>query len=513
MDVFETIGSLPKKITDVTDAIAKGMEALNKMVNNLGAAVNSVNTLNPVSKSFFDGLSKVAEAGGNFVQSLDSLSDTVGRIKDAAKALDHGKDVMTASRLVVDAVFDSVTGHFHADVNQQVFSDFDQKWDVWAKTVNEIYGQFKPADQNNVLENLAKNMFGENVFYFGSAIKNESAGIFGGIADFENALHAFRGNYRDISVAVQKIEKGVKGIIAATEKTAGSINNMLKTIHSKNGKPGEGNPILSYIENLHDRKAVAIMDKVLSAGGGAATLWSDGVGIQLALKSKDPKAVFSAGKKTFDDVKKIIKGLKAEDKTKGSEKGKKDSSATEPPKDSSADQSEEQKQDDWDTTLQQVPRTDSYVCSKARMKCTYGDRMSTLTVFPERTIWLTGEPQANISDHVALKNIEPFGNCHTTSYPLTGAATAANHGRLTPRPCVPNTPFPWTGGKNDVLLKGQPALLKSSTCKCVWGGTITLVQDGQKEGTYTNLEKERASSLDELNAGMVKRNSKDKGKL
>ena len=123
---------------------------------------------------------------------------------------------------------------------------------------------------------------------------------------------------------------------------------------------------------------------------------------------------------------------------------------------------------------------DSYVCSTARIQCSCGDKISTLTVFPDRTVWLTGQPQANISDHTSLKNIAPFGRCHTTAYPPTGAATAAAHGKLTPMPCVPNTPFPWMGGKNDVILKGQPALLKSSTLKCICGGTITITFDGQK---------------------------------
>lgn len=134
--------------------------------------------------------------------------------------------------------------------------------------------------------------------------------------------------------------------------------------------------------------------------------------------------------------------------------------------------------------------SDSYVCSKAKIKCSCGDKISTLTVFPDRTIWLTGEPQANISDHISMKNIAPFGRCHTTAYPATGAATAANHGHLTPMPCVPNTPFPWMNGKNDVLLKGQPALLKSSSCKCVWGGTITLTYDGQTEGNKAPVSTE-----------------------
>lgn len=143
---------------------------------------------------------------------------------------------------------------------------------------------------------------------------------------------------------------------------------------------------------------------------------------------------------------------------------------------------------------------DSYVCSKAKIKCSCGDKISTLTVFPDRTIWLTGEPQANITDHISMKHIAPFGKCHTTAYPATGSATAANHGRLTPMPCVPNTPFPWMGGKNDVLLQGQPALLRSSSCKCIYGGTITFTFDGQTNGTGQDVEMESLQSQEELDA-------------
>lgn len=139
---------------------------------------------------------------------------------------------------------------------------------------------------------------------------------------------------------------------------------------------------------------------------------------------------------------------------------------------------------------------DSYVCSSAKIRCTFGDRISTLTVFPDRTVFLTGLPQANISDHITMRNIAPFGKCRTTSYPATGAATSANHGRLTPMPCVPNTPYKWMGGKNDVLVKGHPALLKSSQCRCVYGGTITITDDGQKDGTYTPLTKRPVISTD-----------------
>lgn len=133
---------------------------------------------------------------------------------------------------------------------------------------------------------------------------------------------------------------------------------------------------------------------------------------------------------------------------------------------------------------------ESYICSGAKIRCSCGDKISTLTVLPSRTIWLTGTPQANICDHQPMVNIAPFGRCHTIAYPPTGSATAAAHGKLTPMPCQPNTPFPWMGGKSDVLLQGSPALLQTSTCRCIWGGTITITFDGQNDLTYIETLKD-----------------------
>ena len=122
---------------------------------------------------------------------------------------------------------------------------------------------------------------------------------------------------------------------------------------------------------------------------------------------------------------------------------------------------------------------DSYVCSGATMKCSMGTSQANLTVLPSRTVFLTGRPMANISDHLSMVNLAPFGRCRSLGFPATASATAANHGSLTPMPCMHNTPFPWIGGKNDYIVKGDPALLKSSTCQCMWGGTISLIDDGQ----------------------------------
>lgn len=131
--------------------------------------------------------------------------------------------------------------------------------------------------------------------------------------------------------------------------------------------------------------------------------------------------------------------------------------------------------------------SDSYVCSGATMRCSMGTSQAKLTVLPVRTVFLTGQPMANISDHLTMVNLAPFGRCRSLGFPATAAATAAAHGKLTPMPCSHNTPFPWMGGKNDYIVKGDPALLKSSTCSCMWGGTISIVDDGQKDTGAADL--------------------------
>lgn len=143
--------------------------------------------------------------------------------------------------------------------------------------------------------------------------------------------------------------------------------------------------------------------------------------------------------------------------------------------------------------------SDSYVTSKATIKCSCGDKSASLTVYPDRTVFLTGEPMANISDHVSMYNIASFGKCHTTAYPPTGSATAANHGTLTPMPCVPGTVTEWINGKSDYLVKGKPALLKSSYCRCQWGGIITVTNDGQVDTGKADLSRASVISEEELN--------------
>lgn len=156
---------------------------------------------------------------------------------------------------------------------------------------------------------------------------------------------------------------------------------------------------------------------------------------------------------------------------------------------------------------------DSYVCSGATMRCTMGDKTAKLTVLPSRTVYLCGQPMANISDHKSMINLAPFGKCRSLGYPATAAATAAHHGKLTPMPCVHNTPMPWMPGKTDYFDKGKPSLLKSCKLQCMWGGMISLVDDGQKgEGTqYVN--KSGRSSEDEIQAESNERNGLNPDKI
>ena len=116
---------------------------------------------------------------------------------------------------------------------------------------------------------------------------------------------------------------------------------------------------------------------------------------------------------------------------------------------------------------------DSYVCSGATMWCSCGTGPAKLTVLPSRTVFLAGQPMANITDHITQQNIAPFCLCTTCSNPAVSAAQG------TPQACIPVTLNPWENGKDDYLIKGQPALLKSSICRCQYGGIIRIIDDGQ----------------------------------
>jgi len=483
-NVLGQAGSLPKKIEDVTENISKGAQSIDKMVDKADNALKNAETHNPVSSFIVGGLSKVTggvnkltdkavdaagkleEVGKELSEAFEPISTAANSIKQSVQDLQNCLDVVKTSSLLVDAVVDSCTGDFNAKTMASALSQFDSGWDSWAKAINGIYSQLLPTGQANILENLAKENFGDNVFNLGSAIKNESSGIFSGIANFESSIDVFGDSYRNPIAAAKKIETGVKGIVNATEKVANSVNSML-TKFALNGE-GSGNKVLSYLGNLHNTEAVAALNRVLTAGGSAATMTSDVNNFTTAWKNKDLKGMYDSGKKTFNDAKAIINSFK--DKATAAKITTASTNAT------NATNAASQNNSDSDSS----GGSDSYVCSGATIKCTFGEKSVKLAVYPDRTVFLTGQPTANITDHVSMYNIPSFGKCRTTSYPPTGSATAANMGSLTPMPCVPGTNSDWQNGKDDYIIKGNPALLKSSYCQCCYGGIITITDDGQK---------------------------------
>jgi hypothetical protein len=119
------------------------------------------------------------------------------------------------------------------------------------------------------------------------------------------------------------------------------------------------------------------------------------------------------------------------------------------------------------------------VCSGAMMMCSFGVAPSALNVLPVNRTMACGPPAATIMDHAPVMNIPPFGMCMSPTNPTVAAATAAAMGVLTPMPCVPVVPAPWTPGSPTVLIGGMPALNNLSTCMCAWAGVITFNLAGQ----------------------------------
>lgn len=123
----------------------------------------------------------------------------------------------------------------------------------------------------------------------------------------------------------------------------------------------------------------------------------------------------------------------------------------------------------------------SFVCKGAKLRCSMGDSVSELNVIhPTKIVYLHGENFGNITDNKPMVNIKPFGMCRSLSNPSVASATAASFGILTPMSCMPNTPSAWLKGKTNVLIKGQPALMNDCKLLCMWGGTIEVLDPGQK---------------------------------
>lgn len=111
----------------------------------------------------------------------------------------------------------------------------------------------------------------------------------------------------------------------------------------------------------------------------------------------------------------------------------------------------------------------------ATLMCTMGIGPSQLTVLPPNRVFATGQLAANIMDHNTIVNIMPFPMCNSIANPIVAAATAAKLGVFTPAACLPATMTPWTPGATTVMIGGMPALDSTSSCLCMYGGNISIV--------------------------------------
>lgn len=358
-------------------------------------------------------------------------------------------------------------------------TDIDKNWDKFAKEYNDLFNSSTSAQQANVLETFAKTHFGDKVFNTGSVIKNETPNILNGILTFQSGIDSFKGSYRNPHEATNKIRQGVDNIVGATEQVAQSLNQIYKLIKGKgtlNNVPGH--PVLDALSDLHKNKVVATGIGITHTAADGFEVLDEGKQLADAVKAGDLKGTIAAGEAFTDAVKKVIKDINGITQQQPSSPNSSNIKASSNDQNSNTNNSKNRQQEK-DKEKENKGKADSYVCSGATLKCSFGDKNSKLSVYPDRTVFLTERPMANISDHTSMYNIWPFGKCRTVSYPSTGSATAAAHGKLTPMPCIPGTVTEWLNGKSDYIIKGKPALLKSSYCRCQWGGIITIIDDGQ----------------------------------
>lgn len=128
------------------------------------------------------------------------------------------------------------------------------------------------------------------------------------------------------------------------------------------------------------------------------------------------------------------------------------------------------------------------VAAGAALKCSMGMSPGTLVVLPVRRVKNNGgaSGSANVDDNTLL-NIATFGMCQSMNNPSVASATTAANGVLTPMPCVPAISAPWAPGSIKVKIESRPALMKSDTCACSYGGSVTIEAAGQLKVTTGTL--------------------------
>ncbi|WP_261378180.1 DUF4280 domain-containing protein [Paenibacillus agilis] len=121
----------------------------------------------------------------------------------------------------------------------------------------------------------------------------------------------------------------------------------------------------------------------------------------------------------------------------------------------------------------------SYVVAGAIVSCSYGTKMTRLHMPVSHGVFVKGKPQLSTADYQPYLNIQPFGKCLSIQNPVVASGTAANGDILKPVPCTPIVTMPWQGGKSDVLIENEPAMLNDCTNMCLYCGDLKIEDDGQ----------------------------------
>lgn len=473
-----------KQVKDSVDKVVDAVQQIDKSLNNVFTRATTQLGINATSM-----LSLQAQ--------LHTLVSTVGSsvppaLKQAYANLGSGIDTLSAGKTMLTVLVSDLQGKTTPASLAKFAQDLNTTWDDFADKANNMYYQLSGGAKSNILQDLVVSNFGQSVFDVGSALKKNSPTILSGIASYKSAIEGFGGSYRDPVVASEKIRSGVNAIVQSTADMAKSINNIVKAIQSRGGTAtGTGFRALKALGELPNQTQMKLGLSIINIGADGISGYNNVMGTLDSLKKGDLKGAIDKGMAAGRDVKDVVDTFKGTKSSFGTAIGNLkitsantgsltgaaasiDASALEEVEQVQAQEvSEDEDSDD-------SSNDDSYVCSGATMRCSFGTSQAKLTVYPDRTVFLTGEPMANISDHISLYNIARFGRCRTVTFPPTGAATSAHHGHLTPMPCVPGTYSEWLNGKTDVIVKGKDALLKSSYCKCCYGGIITITKDGQK---------------------------------
>ncbi|MEK3786504.1 PAAR-like protein [Paenibacillus sp. FSL K6-1230] len=120
-----------------------------------------------------------------------------------------------------------------------------------------------------------------------------------------------------------------------------------------------------------------------------------------------------------------------------------------------------------------------YVVAGAILSCSFGTQPTRLKRPLSHGVYIKGKAQMNVGDCEPGVNISGFGRCWCKANPAVKASKLVDIYGVPKAPCVPVITGAWIGGKKDVLIEGQPALLQSCSNACMYGGMIRIDDDGQ----------------------------------